>query len=295
MPEPKVSVIILTYNRVDMIQKCVKSVLGQTFRDYQILIIDDGSTDDTRLSLSGIKDPRLTVKEVKHSGHISKLRNLGIQNTSGKFIAFLDSDDQWDKDHLYTQVNFLEKDGTQGFVSSDIEVYDDRDLLFKGAYGSAVSGLLKGNFFQKVISGQIILPTASALLFRRDCLKRTGLLNEKFLTGDFEFLCRLVYHFKGTRCFDPPVRINRHSDNHSDIWESECFREVLLTLSQFYEDNKISKDMYKKRCFELHYKLASKYWQRQKYIRALSEYFRSFKFKPVNGRTIIRNIRRLVS
>jgi glycosyltransferase involved in cell wall biosynthesis len=270
MSNPKISVIILTYNRVDMLH-------------------------DTLLSLGKIQDPRLTVIDFKHCGHISKLRNIGIQNSSGKYIAFLDSDDQWDKDHLHRQMSLLESDRTFGFVSSDIEVYSDNDLLFKGVYGSNSSGFLHGDFLQGVLSGQIILPASSALLFRRDCLKRCGLFNEKFVTGDFEFLSRLAYHFKGIRCNDPRVRINRHSDNHSDLWELENYREVLFTLDQFYKMKKISRVIYQERCFEFHYKLGFKYWKKHKYLIALSELFRSFIFKPANGKTIKKNIRKLVS
>jgi glycosyltransferase involved in cell wall biosynthesis len=295
MSDPKVSVIILTYNRVDLLQKCVKSVLDQTFLDYQILIIDDGSTDDTLLYLEKIQDPELTVINVKHSCHISKLRNIGIQNSSGKYIAFLDSDDLWEKDHLLRQVSLLESDRTLAFVSSDIEVYRKNDLLFKGVYGSNSSGFLRGDFSQGVLSGQIILPASSSLLFRRDCLKKCGLFNEKFATGDFEFISRLVYHFKGVRCTNPRVRISRHSDNRSDLWELENFKEVIFTLHRFYKMKKISKFIYQERCSEFHYKLGFKYWQKKDYLSAMKEFIITFKFKPANGKTIIKNVRRLVS
>jgi glycosyltransferase involved in cell wall biosynthesis len=294
MTHPKVSVIILTYNRNDMVLKSVGSVLNQTFRDYELLVLDDGSTDDTLSNLARIRDPRLTVLVLEHSGHISNLRNTGLQSTSGKYIAFLDSDDHWVNDHLHTQVNILEKDETLGFVTSDISVYNDQNVIFQGIYGSATSGILKGNFFQKVMSGQLIVPAASALLFRRECLKTTGLIDEKFVTGDFEFSCRLAYHFNGIRCIDPLVSIYRHSENHSDLWELHHYREVLITLNQFYISRKISKDLYKERSFEIHYKMGLKYWQRKKHFNAIKEFLISYRLKPVHWRIIIKNVRKLL-
>jgi glycosyltransferase involved in cell wall biosynthesis len=290
---PKVSVIILTYNRNDFILKSVRSVLNQTFRDFELLIIDDGSSDQTLTNIARIEDSRVTVLDLEHSGHISKLRNSGLQRTSGEYIAFLDSDDQWDKDHLATQINLIEGDDSLDYVSSDMEVYEDQELIFRGVYGSATTGSFRGNFFHKVMSGQLILPAASTLLFRRACLKTSNLLNEKFVTGDFAFSCRLAYHFDGIRCTDPPARICRHSNNHSDLWEFQYYREVISTLYQFYESGWISRDLYKERCFEIHYKIGIKYWQQKKHFNAIKEFLSSYRMRPVQLRTIVLNMCRL--
>jgi glycosyltransferase involved in cell wall biosynthesis len=289
----KISIIILTYNRNDFVLNSVNSVLNQTFPEFELLIIDDGSSDETLINLARIKDPRVTILDLEHSGHIAKLRNTGLQSTSGKYIAFLDSDDQWDKDHLSTQVNLIEADDSLGFVSSDMEVYAERDMIFRGVYGSATSGSSKGNFFQKVMSGQMILPAASTLLFRRKCLKTTGHWNEKFITGDFEFSCRLAYHFNGIRCTDLPAKIYRHSANHSDLWESHYYREVISTLQQFYDSRMISRILYTERCYNIHYQMGMKYWQRKKRLNAIKEFLSSYRMKPVHFKTIIQNVHRL--
>jgi len=80
------------------------------------------------------------------------------------------------------------------------------------------------------------------------------------------------------------VRINRHSDNHSDSWELENYREVLFTLHRFYESEKISKDLYEERCLEFHYKLGSKYWKNRTYLKAIKEFFIILKLKSVIGK-----------
>ncbi len=134
MTNPKISVIILTYNRAGLLQECITSVLDQNFEDYELLILDDGSTDDTLQILSSFKDSRLKFFTFQHSGHVAKLRNIGLQKSAGEYIAFLDSDDLWHKNHLFSQVNNLEEDTTIGYIFSDIEVYENQDLVHKGIY-----------------------------------------------------------------------------------------------------------------------------------------------------------------
>lgn len=88
---PTVSVIIPTYNRADTILRAVKSVLSQTFQDWELIIVDDGSTDDTIEKIRDI-DPRLKIITQQNQG-ASVARNVGIQASCGKYVAMLDSDD----------------------------------------------------------------------------------------------------------------------------------------------------------------------------------------------------------
>lgn len=94
LTENKVSVIIPTYNRADLIIRAVRSVLNQTYKNIELIVVDDGSTDDTAKILSSITDDRLTVVQGKHAG-VSAARNTGIERSSGSLIAFLDSDDEF--------------------------------------------------------------------------------------------------------------------------------------------------------------------------------------------------------
>jgi glycosyltransferase involved in cell wall biosynthesis len=243
--------------------------------------------------LSRLRDSRLNIFTFKHSGHVSKLRNIGLQKAAGKYIAFLDSDDEWHKDHLINQVKYLDEDNSLGFVFSDVVVYDNEVLVHKGVYGSDDLSLVRGNFFSKVISGQLIL-LPSTLLFRRECLEKCGFLNENFLTGEFEFIARMAYSFNGARCFYPPVKINRHADNYSKICEVQSFREVLQTMNQFYTKRMISKILYKERSLEFHYKLGFKFWECKKYFNAVREFLTCYRLKPVNWKIIIKNIKQLL-
>jgi glycosyltransferase involved in cell wall biosynthesis len=89
---PIVSVIIPTYNRSKLVRQTINSVLAQNYKDFEILVIDDGSTDNTKQTIAEIKDDR-TKYFYKNNGGVSSARNLGLKNAQGQFICFLDSDE----------------------------------------------------------------------------------------------------------------------------------------------------------------------------------------------------------
>lgn len=92
---PEVSVIIPTFNRASSIRAAVESVLRQTFRNFEIIIVDDGSSDDTLISLADVKDPRVRIIQHRTNLGVSAARNTGIIKSRGHWIAFQDSDDEW--------------------------------------------------------------------------------------------------------------------------------------------------------------------------------------------------------
>lgn len=124
---PEISIIIPTYNKSSLVIETIYSVLNQSYKDFELLIIDDGSNDDTKLKILEIKDERIKYF-YKNNGGQASARNLGIKKTKGNYIAFLDHDDLWPNNYLeimyeklrkqseysmaYTKVIGLYKDGT---------------------------------------------------------------------------------------------------------------------------------------------------------------------------------------
>ena len=104
--KPRVSVIIPTYNRGGLLEEAVDSVLTQTFRDFELVVVDDGSTDDTRERLERFGQ-RVTCVSQPNRG-VSAARNTGVARSSGDLIALLDSDDLWRPAKLARQVAFFE-------------------------------------------------------------------------------------------------------------------------------------------------------------------------------------------
>jgi glycosyltransferase involved in cell wall biosynthesis len=115
---PKVSVILPTFNRADTIMRAIRSAQAQTFQDWELIIVDDGSTDDTA-GLIGGADPRVRLIRQENRG-FTEARNAGIGAARGDYIAFLDSDDEFLPHHLELCVAFLEANRDEPFVSTEV-------------------------------------------------------------------------------------------------------------------------------------------------------------------------------
>ena len=117
MNEPRVSIILPTFNRGDVIRRAIDSVLAQSFTDWELVIIDDGSSDGTADAVSGI-DPRIVVVRQQNSG-VYVARNTGLSNARGRLITFLDSDDDWTPYYLELAVGFLDRHPDEHVVTTE--------------------------------------------------------------------------------------------------------------------------------------------------------------------------------
>ena len=104
MEDPLVSVIIPTYNRAGVIKETINSIINQTYSNFEIIIVDDGSTDNTGDIIKTFQDDRIKYYWKKNTGLPSKARNVGLKHVNGEFIAFLDSDDIWLPKKIETQL-----------------------------------------------------------------------------------------------------------------------------------------------------------------------------------------------
>jgi glycosyltransferase involved in cell wall biosynthesis len=115
---PKVSIVLPTFNRADTIMRAIRSAQAQTFQDWELIVVDDGSTDDTASVITGA-DPRLVVIIQENQG-VTEARNTGIRAARGDYFAFLDSDDEFLPHHLALCVAFLEANRDEYFVATEV-------------------------------------------------------------------------------------------------------------------------------------------------------------------------------
>jgi len=130
MSSPQFSVIVPTYNRARLIGKTLRSILDQSFKDFEIIVVDDGSTDDTNAVIESIYDPRLTYYKINNVER-GAARNFGTQKSLGRYITFLDSDDVFYKDHLQVANDFLGKNPGVIFAQG-FDVRDDMNRIING-------------------------------------------------------------------------------------------------------------------------------------------------------------------
>lgn len=119
---PFFSVIIPTYNRAHLISRAIESVLGQTFKDWELIVIDDGSTDDTQAKVLGFQDQRLRYVWQENAER-SAARNHGIRLAKGKYVCFQDSDDWYRPNHLAVHFDAISKNGFPNFVKTRLIIH----------------------------------------------------------------------------------------------------------------------------------------------------------------------------
>jgi glycosyltransferase involved in cell wall biosynthesis len=123
---PKVSVVIPTYNRADKVQKAVESVLAQSFTDLEVIVVDDGSSDGTGQALQQAFGNRIRYFFQPNQG-VSVARNKGIEEAKGEWLAFLDSDDLWEREKLEWQLRALEQFGECGACYTDVRFFNHKE------------------------------------------------------------------------------------------------------------------------------------------------------------------------
>jgi glycosyltransferase involved in cell wall biosynthesis len=184
-----ISVVIPTYNRADDLKKAIESVINQTYADWELLVIDNHSTDHTREIIDNINDKRIRLFEIDNQGVIAASRNLGINNSKGKYVAFLDSDDIWTEDKLEKSMFWL----NQGY---DV-VYHDMDIVSNNFFYFGPHQFTTRKLEQPVYSDLLVngntLPTSSVVVEKGMLLKANG-FNEsiEFIAGeDYDLWIRL--------------------------------------------------------------------------------------------------------
>ena len=170
---PRVSVIIPTYNRAGLLRAAIDSVLAQTFSDLELLVVDDGSTDDTQAMMRDFNDPRILYIRQENKGR-SAARNVALARARGAYIAFLDSDDTYLPEKLALQVRYMDAHPDTGMVYTSAHCVDTAGKPLARDYIASVSGHIYRDiaFFRPVT---ITLPT---VMVRRALLERTGGFDE---------------------------------------------------------------------------------------------------------------------
>lgn len=127
----KVSIIIPVYNSAKYIKQCIDSVINQTYKNIEIIIVDDNSIDESIEIIKKIKDKRIKLISIKKNKGVANARNTGIKNAIGDYICFLDSDDYWNKDKIEKQVNFIEENNYTFIYSSYIYLRENDKHIAK--------------------------------------------------------------------------------------------------------------------------------------------------------------------
>lgn len=213
---PLVSVIIPTFNRADLICKAIDSVLGQTYENVEIIVVDDGSTDETN-SLIKTKYSDLIRYYLQENRGVSVARTFGFQKSRGSFIGFLDSDDYFLPQCIEKKLQTLMNDLSIDWVFSDqvLRSEDDTVLLAPSRYDLKLKSKLtkEQDLFSFLFSTTDTLIQPNTCLIRRKCLESIGGFDPESGCEDYEFFIRLAKFYKGK--FIPDILSVQTKQQHS--------------------------------------------------------------------------------
>jgi glycosyltransferase involved in cell wall biosynthesis len=247
MVAPLVSVVVPSYNRASLIGETLDSVLAQTHPNLEIIVVDDGSTDDTEAAVAPYRS-RITYIKQKNQG-LAAARNTGLQHSTGEYVAWLDSDDLWNPDKVALQVAVLQSRADIALVASDFSAFDDQGffelshvrsyysvldrtpgglsgffpeqhLLFTNTLPSVVRELPDsvrihaGAIHDQLIGGNCLHPPTA--MFRRDAAMRAGALDAAFRRdADYEYFLRLSQQGRVAYIDYPLMRYRYSADQMS--------------------------------------------------------------------------------
>jgi glycosyltransferase involved in cell wall biosynthesis len=192
MTEPIVSVIIPTYNREKLILKALNSIFAQTFQGFEVIIVDDASTDNTEKIIHDLQNEKIRYIKLERNGGQCIARNIGIKAAKGNYIAFLDSDDEWMPGKLEKQLSCFNNGSKELGCVYGFAYQTD---VLKNSTTLASKDFQRGNIRDKFLNG-FCPPTPSLFMIKKDALLKVGGFDESLITFvDLDLWLRLSENY----------------------------------------------------------------------------------------------------
>jgi len=202
----RVSVIMAVHNGAAFLKDCIDSVLSQSFINFEFIIVNDGSTDNSPAIIKKFanQDQRIKIINKEHTGLANSL-NIGIKKAQGEFIARIDADDIWLPEKLGQQIQYLNFNPNKMLLGSSVVFIDERGALVKAKgfnngefleYEQIIKGLTRNNLF-----------CHSSVVFRKELVLEIGYFDENFVSSlDYDYWVRIVSRFPATILAEPLVK-----------------------------------------------------------------------------------------
>ena len=236
-----ISIIIPTYNREKFIINSIKSVLNQTFNNFEIIIIDDCSTDHTQDVIKKIKEKRIKYIKLNKQKGASYARNIGIFLAKGKFISFQDSDDIYHFDKLEKQMKNLYKSKSD-FDFCKICVHVNKTFAIIYPSIARVKEINKGNLYNALVSKGNFISTQS-ILVKKAFIKKYLFDTTLPRLQDFDLVLRIIPNLKVSFTNETLVDIYRQNDSIS-LYKENLKKSIFLLLNKNYSFNLFQKSKF---------------------------------------------------
>lgn len=279
-----------TYNRRDLIGESIRSVIDQTHERWELIVVDDGSTDDTTKVVQAFADDRIKYYCHEHSGKFGVARNRGITIAKGDLIAFLDSDDLWEPQKLATQVQVLHDHPQTGFVFSNVHLFGNTQHQ-----SPDLVDLINTNLFFNIWKEDGIVFYPSTLMFRKSVLIKTKFLDEQTQHGaDLDFLFALSESFAGHFLSKRLVHIRKHASNTSTSDIVFGYDDSIAHAERYYRKGSLPSKMYRQLMATYYYRKGMVYRKHGEHKKAGVCFSTCLKFNPMEVKAIIRLMQSMI-
>lgn len=275
--QPFFSIIIPLYNKENAIENTLKSVFNQSFTDYEVIVINDGSTDKSEVKVNAFSDARLRLISTENKG-VSQARNAGISESKGKLIAFLDADDYWFPTHLVSLQQLHKNFPEAGLLATNYQFYYSDKKIIQPVFDTIPTEKWNGivpDFFKT--SMKFRLAWTSAVAVRKDVFETIGHFDENITLGageDTDMWIRIALNYPVA--FDNEVSAYYHMATENRISLSKTLERKFSKLDKFSNEEKINSslkkylDLYRSE-FALKHKLAGDLQSFHFYKKAISK------------------------
>ncbi|MCK9368409.1 glycosyltransferase family 2 protein [Candidatus Dojkabacteria bacterium] len=204
---PLVSVITTTYNGEKTIKRALRSILEQSYPNIELIVVDDGSTDNTAKAVESIKDKRIQLVRHKINRNGAAGRNTGIKASKGEYVAFLDDDDEWFPNKLKVQIADLQRRDQNIWKASVTSHYKQ-----EGNCWNKILINKEGDLTKEILLMEISLSAGASLLIHKSAINKIGLFDEKYLRHqDQEYLLRYLREYKLAVVQEPLTKVYGHA------------------------------------------------------------------------------------
>jgi glycosyltransferase involved in cell wall biosynthesis len=217
--QPLVSIILPTFGRLEYLRPTVGSVYCQSLQDWELIVADDGSDEETQAYLRTLQsDGRVKVVWLRHTGIPAMVRNAALREARGKYIAFLDSDDLWSPEKLARQVATLRSRPPCAWSYTAVSHIDGLGRPLTGpVFGAWLP--CEGAVFERLVTGPVSIRTPTVLA-TRELIAQSGGFDESIRSGeDYDLWLRFALTSEVALLDEPLVQVRRHDANHSRDWE----------------------------------------------------------------------------
>lgn len=278
-----VSIIIPTYNHAHLISESIQSVVEQTYQHWELIIIDDGSTDDTENIVGKFRDSRIQYHYIEHSGFVGVVRNHGIRKAKGEYIAFHDSDDLWRKDKLDFQLDLFKQYPEGKFILSNGEIFGTRRHL-----STECENLFVGSLFWPILKGNRFVYYTPSLIFRSEVVNETGLLNENMASADMEFFLKMSDRYPGIFTNERLIKVRKHDHNSTEMYGIDQYLSSIKMVTEFYKKGSLQKKQFVSMVSLYYYKMGLHYITISQPQRALWAFWNYVKLTPLQWKGWVR-------